>query len=489
MPKLEQRERALSRLHLDLLNPRVGRGVLTEHEAMIRLLEVHGDQILALAKDIAAHGLNPLDIWGIVDIDGKTVVVEGNRRLLACRLLLKPDRAPDQRWQQRFGRIALQIHPSELEKVQCVKAPSRADMRHWMNLKHQGPGDGEGVAQWTPEMKYLDRVQQGKAREADKEFWYWLEQTYSDDIELVRDIIEARDHQFTTMQRVFDWFLKDKLDATLDGDALKVQANTQELQTFFSVLMQAMSPAAKQTEEFIPRDQQEAFPAINSRSLHDAQKAQDVLERIWKRTVDENRAFAPSDNEPQVESTNGEQAEPNSRKAAKGGRRQSSDATKESRSVTVSNDEKYLYYGVKSYVWLPIRIRKLLEAAHRIDISRNPDVAGVIARVVFELLVDYYIREQKLIVKEKDTLADKARKVLLHLDPALNDGKSGLPELRWAYSAIIKTGNDGHLIKDLNSCVHGLDFTDPQGVADRANRVLTPVMVAMINKIRDTKKL
>lgn len=494
MGKLKQQERALSRLHLDLLNPRVGRGVLTEQEAMVRLLDAHGDQILALAKDIAQHGLNPLDLWGVVEEGGKTIVVEGNRRLLACRLLLDPTKAPSQRWQQRFKRISLRIHPDEIKRVQCVKAPTRAEMRHWMNLKHQGPGSGEGIAQWTPEMKYLDRVQQGLGREADKEFWYWLETTYSDDVELARDIADARNQQFTTMQRVYDWFLKDKLEARLDGETLTVKTNPDALKNFFSVLMQSMASAAKQSEAFIPRGQEERFTTINSRTLEDAQTARQVLSNIWERTVTEDDALTPQE---AVDSTGNNTQTANTDEGAPEGTQTTgagpspqppAPTTGPSRTPTTTNRDKYLYYGVKTYSFLPIRIRRLIEAAHKIDISRDPDLAGVIARVAFELLLDFYAKECRVNFNNKDDLARKARTVLLHLDPTLPEKHTSSPELelKGAWSAVSRENERGHLIKDLNDCIHDPTFTDPQGVATRANRVLTPMMVSMIEKLRNT---
>ena len=90
------KNRSIKRLHLDLRNPRLGRpSVDTEAEAMTQLLKKFGPKIVGLARSIAEHGLNPTESWAIVQEDGKYVVLEGNRRLVACRLLDNPNKAPD----------------------------------------------------------------------------------------------------------------------------------------------------------------------------------------------------------------------------------------------------------------------------------------------------------------------------------------------------------------------------------------------------------
>ena len=66
------KNRSIKRLHLDLRNPRLGRpAVQNEAEAMSRLLREFGPKIVALAKSIAEHGLNPTESWAIVQEEGK----------------------------------------------------------------------------------------------------------------------------------------------------------------------------------------------------------------------------------------------------------------------------------------------------------------------------------------------------------------------------------------------------------------------------------
>ena len=106
------------------------------------------------------------------------------------------------------------------------------------------------------------------------------------------------------------------------------------------------------------------------------------------------------------------------------------------------------------------------------------------ARIPLELFVDHYIREfLPNVANEK--LFKKVRAVLLNLES--KDTTDDL-NLKGAWNAIRTDNETGQLIKGLNDCVHDPKFTDPLGVAERANRVFTPLLVAIIDKLRNTKK-
>lgn len=56
---------------------------------------VENEKVKDLAKDISEKGAtNPLDSVGITIENGKRIVLEGNRRICALKLLLNPELAP-----------------------------------------------------------------------------------------------------------------------------------------------------------------------------------------------------------------------------------------------------------------------------------------------------------------------------------------------------------------------------------------------------------
>lgn len=90
---------SIKALFLDPKNPR---HIPIENQKEIISYLIENEKIKELAKDIAEKGMtNPLDLVGIITEDNKKLVVEGNRRVCALKLLDKPSLAP-KKYQKLF---------------------------------------------------------------------------------------------------------------------------------------------------------------------------------------------------------------------------------------------------------------------------------------------------------------------------------------------------------------------------------------------------
>ncbi len=139
---------SVASLFLDPFNPRIpssGEG-LTQDELMEDL--VQNDRVLDLAKSIAANGYFPVEALIIVKEDGKRYVVEGNRRLAALKLLLKPEDAPEG-WGKKFAKLANRVSPDTIRSVNVVVAPNREAAAPVVRSKHTRPQ----VEKWSPLMQ------------------------------------------------------------------------------------------------------------------------------------------------------------------------------------------------------------------------------------------------------------------------------------------------------------------------------------------------
>jgi hypothetical protein len=115
---------AVTSLLLDQQNPRLPQsgGALGQRQIIDEL--VTHDSVYELAKDIATQGFFPTEILlGVRDGD-QTVVIEGNRRLAALKLLINPELAPEAHL-EKFRRLSEKTTPAVLAKVQVSLAPSR----------------------------------------------------------------------------------------------------------------------------------------------------------------------------------------------------------------------------------------------------------------------------------------------------------------------------------------------------------------------------
>ena len=82
-------ELTLDELLLDLENPRISRAD-NQREALQKVIENQDVKLVVLAESIVMDGLNPMDRWLVLKSPselGKYVVLEGNRRLAAIRVL------------------------------------------------------------------------------------------------------------------------------------------------------------------------------------------------------------------------------------------------------------------------------------------------------------------------------------------------------------------------------------------------------------------
>lgn len=123
-------------LQLDDRNPRVPlpAGGKASQAALLEDLLAH-EKVEDLAKEIVADGLSPLEtLLGIQD-GKRTLIVEGNRRLAALKLLISPELAPE-KYIARFRRLAKQIDLSEIAEVPVLLAPSRTEAAPLLIQKH-----------------------------------------------------------------------------------------------------------------------------------------------------------------------------------------------------------------------------------------------------------------------------------------------------------------------------------------------------------------
>ena len=85
----------LDKIKLDQENVRFGNDVAqNQREAIKLMLSAPEDakKLLRLAEHIAEHGLDPTELQLVTpDDDGNFIVLEGNRRLTALKLLQRPD--------------------------------------------------------------------------------------------------------------------------------------------------------------------------------------------------------------------------------------------------------------------------------------------------------------------------------------------------------------------------------------------------------------
>ena len=462
----------ISSLHLDIANPRMRRAA-NETEAQEKLLEGYGDTIVKLGRDIAKYGLSPLDQWAVVREGNKLIVLEGNRRLTACRLLIDSAKTQNASVSRRFEHIRVEVPEDRFMEASCVLFDQRADARHWIQIKHHGASDGAGVAQWGPEMTYLNKRNNGDRRVVWNELWIMLEDAYAKDADFMDTLEAARSEQYTLLERLVTNGLLDYLGLAWSQD------------TFEGML------GIRQTErmKLIFKDMSAPNPVLNSRTINSNKDASDALERYHDRVAD-------LDVEDIDQDQNDDESRPSSGKPSPDGN--SGDADPADEETEDRADKTPPRKGRKSTKLLKGanfngfsgRIPKLAREAQELNMNSQAELCGVMLRVLLELATKEYI---SVILgngkPNKGSLAKQVLTVIRDLDPDIEKQDPQRPELSGIFSLVRTDLHDsGKFTIDLNNFVHNTQSSGGSTIVHDFSGNAIALFSAMSTKIHAARK-
>ena len=119
---------SVNMLNLDLQNPRIPQHVKEHNDAsLIRNYLLGKEEVLKIARSIAKNGYHKSAVAIVCKEKDKLVVLDGNRRLAACQLLLNPKLAPNARDKRELEKLNNLLDKKQLERVKITIAPSRKD--------------------------------------------------------------------------------------------------------------------------------------------------------------------------------------------------------------------------------------------------------------------------------------------------------------------------------------------------------------------------
>ena len=147
----------LSLLNINIENPRFEM-VGNQREAIKTMIEDQSEKLIKLADDITSEGLNPGDPVFVIKhekLEGQYNVLEGNRRIIALKLLENPDLIPETNKSllNRFKKLSEKYSKAPIEKITCILFDNEKEAEHWIELKHTGQNDGIGTVGWDAQQK------------------------------------------------------------------------------------------------------------------------------------------------------------------------------------------------------------------------------------------------------------------------------------------------------------------------------------------------
>jgi hypothetical protein len=159
---------SVGNLLLDIANFRIVKQD-SQKQARDAIIGEQGKKLVNLAKDIIEVGLNPFDLPLVIDAaDGNSnyIVIEGNRRLAAIQLMLKPELADETPLHASFKKLNKHHADAIPQVMDCVIAPNREAGQVWIDRKHKSGLDGAGTDPWSAMSKARADAYFGLARPA-----------------------------------------------------------------------------------------------------------------------------------------------------------------------------------------------------------------------------------------------------------------------------------------------------------------------------------
>ncbi|HMQ01594.1 MAG TPA: hypothetical protein PKD79_00780 [Candidatus Doudnabacteria bacterium] len=149
--QFEYKKVPISEISLYDENPRFDKSY-SETEAIQKMIRDQGDKLLNLAEHIIDKGFNPTDLPILIRKSKKYFVKEGNRRIIALKLVENPNLIFDnETLKNKFLIIKSQKGHLAPKYIYCTVYFNEIDTEEWIKLKHTGKNEGVGVEKWNSE--------------------------------------------------------------------------------------------------------------------------------------------------------------------------------------------------------------------------------------------------------------------------------------------------------------------------------------------------
>ncbi len=220
----------ITQLMIDTHNPRLSAVGSNQLETIRTITQTQFEKIVTLAKHIIEHGLNPAHLSIVMPApQGGTsyVVLEGNRRVTALKLLSSPTLSGDVLSGKKLKSLkdlSADFTKKKISDINCVVFANRAEADTWIRLIHRGQQGGAGLVEWNGQVaaRYDARLGNRRQMAALSILNFVAREGKLSTTTLQK--IRAGNFPITTLRRLLDTpYVRENLglDITRDGSVLR----------------------------------------------------------------------------------------------------------------------------------------------------------------------------------------------------------------------------------------------------------------------------
>ncbi len=141
--------------------------VASQKEAIETMIEDQNDKLFRLAEHIVKNGLNPNDIIQVSPSSHDSSqynVLEGNRRVVALKLMHNPDlidHSKRQALKKKFKKLHEENKSNIIKEIECIVYDDPSEADKWIKLKHAGQSNGIGTVDWDAQqiLRFEEKVE------------------------------------------------------------------------------------------------------------------------------------------------------------------------------------------------------------------------------------------------------------------------------------------------------------------------------------------
>lgn len=435
-----------------LVNPENPRfePVDNQAEALELMLSKAGNEVINLARDISHNGLNPSKRLMVIPVKGnKYLPLEGNRRIVAVKILFNPRLVKNEIFREKIQKIKEEATITIPLKVDCVIFTDKTVASHWVNLEHTGKNKGVGVFGWTSEQRQRFIAQ-------------YLQKPLSRDVQLIdfakNNKIKYKKVDASTLDRIASTpYVCKQIGISFPKGVLELTKTKKQVMNNLQRVLDAMSAAEFKVRNVYTADQRKSWIV-------------DVLGMSSK----------------------------TAKSSAKDSKGEESEAAKK-KSDPLDGD--WITHGLFQKYTKKNRIKAILKELRDLDPNQKPNVCASSLRVLLELAVYVFLEEKgvikKLIKEEKDSLANrnKTRKVKIESKKDWSPSLSRMlkhiatsedlisdPNKRRALSTFIGKKSAEPFLEELNLFIHNPDYEpSPANVFEIWKKLGKPLFRAILS--------
>lgn len=410
--------RSVDNLKLWVDNPRLD--PVESHETLNDFVEdllsdsSERDEFIDLVKSISERGFtsfDPIVVWK--DDSGRFVVAEGNRRVLALKLLRKPESAP--KGIRKFIREqSKKIDRDEIEKIRVCVAPSYQETRWYILQRHS---TGSLLKRWQrlQQQRFILNAyeEQGQDLEATAEVTglkrgeiiealrYVCLRNIATRIEITslltqaeKDAVYSHKISMTILER---WFgkklVREKWGVEFDGMDIVIHSHMPSFYNAYGKFLKLM---------LNPVDNELGFP-INTRTIDGRfDEIFSALPEVTFSEGDSSTTIKPEKFDPEKEKEAKEKSEEAEKASTEDGKAKTAGAdggkeeSKPVKPVKANPDRNQMVSSYQSINVSSYKLKALFKEFQVLPIKRYKNISAASLRVFLDLSVDEFIKSNNL---------------------------------------------------------------------------------------------